>query len=121
MPPGRPTTKPQPELGKRIASARQEKGLTQMQLAGLLDTTQRVVTYWERETVALKPDQLIALADALDVSTDYLLGRNVPAQRGAGPKGRAKEIFEAVSKLPRSQQEKVFAVLEPFVNEHRAS
>jgi hypothetical protein len=35
---------------------------------------------------------------------------------GAGPTGRMRRLFEAVPKLPRSQQEKIAAVLEAFVN-----
>jgi len=30
-------------------------------------------------------------------------------------------LFEAVSRLPRRQQEKIFAILEPFVREHASS
>jgi len=89
-----------------------------MQLADKLETTQRVVSYWEREPVALKPEQLTALADALGTSADFLLGREPPAGRGKGPAGKARRIFEAVSKLPRKQQEKIFDVIEPFISSH---
>jgi hypothetical protein len=36
----------------------------------------------------------------------------------AGPTGRMRRQFEAASKLPRSQQEKIAAVIESFVNQH---
>ena len=65
MPAGRPAAKPRPVLGEQIAKARREKNLTQKDLADMLEVTQRVITYWEREPVALKPEQLSALADAL--------------------------------------------------------
>jgi hypothetical protein len=83
--------------------------------------TQRVITYWEREPVALKPEQLCALADALEVSSDFLLGRETSKAKGQGPKGKAKYIFEEVSKLSRSQQEKIFDILEPFITAHARS
>ena len=121
MPPGRPASKPRPILGTQISLARKEKGLTQQELADKLNVTQRVITYWEREPVALKPEQLSTLADALDVSTDFLLGREKTKGRGNGPKGKAKHIFEAVSKLPRTQQEKIFDLLEPFISAHTRS
>ncbi len=37
---------------------------------------------------------------------------------GAGPTGKMKQLFEAASRLPRSQQQKIAAVLEAFVNQH---
>jgi hypothetical protein len=45
--------------------------------------------------------------------------RNEPARkkRGGGPEGRMRRLFEQTSKLPRSQQEKIAAVLETFVNQ----
>jgi len=38
-------------------------------------------------------------------------------KREAGPVGRMRKLFEAASKLPRSQQEKIAATLETFVNQ----
>jgi hypothetical protein len=37
---------------------------------------------------------------------------------GAGLTGRIRRPFEAASKLPRSQQEKIAAVIEAFLNQH---
>jgi transcriptional regulator with XRE-family HTH domain len=115
---GRPATKDPTTLGQRISAARRDAGLTQKQLADKLGTTQRVITYWERESVGLKAEQLTALAEALGITLDQLMGRPQPKARGNGPVGRAKQIFDAVSKLPRKQQEKVFDILQPFLREH---
>ena len=115
---GRPPTKPRTLLGDRIAEARRIAGLSQMQLARKLETTQRVISYWEREPVALKPEQMINLADALNTSADFLLGREAQSIRGKGPAGKARRVFEAVSKLPRKQQDKILDVIEPFISSH---
>jgi len=120
MPPGRPTTHDRTAFGERIAAARNNRGWTQQQLAEKIQTTQRVISSWEHKPVALRVDQIMALANALDVSTDYLLGRQEPKTRGKGPTGKVRQLFEAVSKLPRHQQEKIFDLLEPFVREHLA-
>jgi hypothetical protein len=59
------------------------------------------------------------MARALGVSVDELLGETEKKRRsGAGPTGRMRRLFEASSKLPRSQQEKIAAVIEAFVNQH---
>jgi len=72
----------------------------------------------EHDSVALRPDQLVTLANTLGVTTDYLVGRATPPTRGMGPVGKAKRLFDSLSKLPRHQQEKIFAILEPFIMHH---
>ena len=120
MPMGRPTTRPRTPLGERIASARQQAGLTQEQLAQKLGVTQRVVTYWEREPVALKPEQLASLAAALRVTADFLLGRQESKARGPGPTGKARQVFERVSQLPRATQQRILANVEDSLTAYEA-
>jgi len=115
---GRPTERDRTEFGERIVAAREEAGLSQRELADKLGITQRALSWWEREPVALKPEQMAALAAALGVTTDYLLGVEVPKKRGTGPTGKARKVFEAVSKLPRHQQQKIVDVVETFVASH---
>ena len=112
---GRPAQKERTEFGDRLAAARETAGLTQVQLAKKLGTTQRVVTYWEREPVALRADQLASLADTLNVSADYLLGRDKTPKRGNGPVGKLRQVFEQASQLPRHQQSKVIEFLENYL------
>ena len=100
--------------------ARQRAGLTQGELAEKLGTVQQVVADWERHPYALRPDQLKSLAEVLNVSTDYLLGISTVVQL-KGPSGKMRQLFEAASRLPRSQQQKVASVLEPFIKEHAIS
>jgi len=114
MPQGRPASTKRPQLGERIAEARLQAGLTQKQLAAKLGTTQRVVTYWEREAVGLRADQLAQLAEALNVSADYFLGRD-SKKRCSGPMGKARLIFERVSHLPRFQQQRILATVEDML------
>ena len=115
---GRPAKKSRPIFGERLAKARKEAGLTQAQLAKKIDVSQRVVTYWEREPVALRAEQLAKLADVLNVSADVLLGRKKENSRTGGPAGKMRQLFQAASNLPRSQQQKVVDVLQPFVAQH---
>ena len=59
------------------------------------------------------------MAQTLGISVDELLGETEKKRRaGAGPTGRMRRLFEAAFKLPRSQQEKIAAVIEAFVNQH---
>ena len=80
--------------------------------------TQRAYAYWERNPVALRPDQLQQLAAALSVNVEELLGESASKKRGNGPAGKMRQLFDAASRLPRNQQQKITAVLEPFILQH---
>ena len=65
---------PGSEFGARLFRLRKERGLTQIQLAEAIESSQRAISHYE--TVAEFPPAsvIIDLAKALDVSTDELLG-----------------------------------------------
>jgi len=116
---GRPAQTDRNEFGARLHTLRLRAGLSQQQVAEQLGLTQRAYSHWERYSVALRPDQLQQLAALFQVSVDELLGETEKKKRGsAGPTGRMRRLFEQASKLPRSQQEKIAAVLEAFVKQH---
>ena len=115
---GRPAKRERTPFGQRLHTLREQAGLSQEQLGAKLGLSQRVYAYWERHPVALRPDQLLGLAEALNVSVEDLVGTNGTKKRGAGPTGKMKQLFEAASRLPRSQQQKITALLEPFIAHH---
>ena len=57
------------------------------------------------------------MAKALGVSVEVLLGEPT-ARRTVKPGGKAGAVFEAVSKLPRRQQQKIVEVVEALVAQH---
>jgi transcriptional regulator with XRE-family HTH domain len=112
---GRPPKHQRPPLGERIAAFRERAGLSQQQLADALKVNQQMIAYWERRAVTLRPEQLAGLADSLKVSVEELLGKEASKVRGGGPSGKARQIFEAVSRLPRRQQQKIVEVVQALV------
>ncbi len=112
---GRPTRRDRPPFGERLAEARIKAGLSQAQLAMRLGVNQRLITHWERRSVTLKPEQIAALAAALNISADEMLG--IKPARQSGPTGRARQVFDAVAALPRRQQQKIVDVVEAFVEQ----
>lgn len=60
--------------GQRIKEIRQEKGLTQAQLAEMLTTTQSTIGKYEREEIQLTVDTIFKICKLFEVSADYLLG-----------------------------------------------
>lgn len=61
--------------GQRIAYLREKRGLSQVAMAEMLDTSPSAIGMWELGKRGLKDDTLNMLANFFNVSTDYLLGR----------------------------------------------
>lgn len=61
------------EIGQRIMERRKKLGLTQEALAEKGDVTAQCVSYAEAGKRALRPENLLRIAAALEVSADYLL------------------------------------------------
>ena len=115
---GRPSKQQRPAFGQRLNELREATGLTQAQVAEKLGMSQRAYSHWERRPVALRPEQLQSLATALNIPVGTLLANGETKRRGSGPAGKMRQLFEAASKLPRSKQEKILDILQPFVREH---
>ncbi len=60
-------------FGKNLQLTRKEKGITQEQLAKTLKVSRQAISKWESDNGYPETDKLVTLADALDVSIDYLL------------------------------------------------
>ena len=61
------------EIGNRIMERRKYLGLTQEALAEQADLTTQFVSYAESGKRAMRPENLLKIAKALNVSADYLL------------------------------------------------
>jgi len=64
-------------FAERLRTARVMRGLTQTQLACKIGRNKTTISHFESINEARQPclGNLVKLADALDVSTDFLLGR----------------------------------------------
>ena len=82
-------------LSPSVSIRYESRQASQQQLAERLGLTQRAYAHWERNPVALRPDQLLSLAQPLNVSVEDLVGTNGKKKRGAGPTGKMKQLFEA--------------------------
>ncbi len=64
-------------LNERIRSLRLSKGISQVELAKLLSVSKQSISNWENDNIQPSIEMLIHLADIFNVSTDYLLGREI--------------------------------------------
>ncbi|ODL95708.1 LexA family protein [Acinetobacter pittii] len=60
-------------LGTRLKNQRKSKKLTQQQVADAIGVSKTSVIYWEKDENLPKHDSLMALAQILGVTSDYLL------------------------------------------------
>ena len=64
---------------KRIRDLREDKDMTQQQIADILHVNRRTYSAYENGVNSMTPETLIAIADYFNVSIDYLLERtNTP-------------------------------------------
>jgi transcriptional regulator with XRE-family HTH domain len=62
------------DIADRIREMRLERGWTQEELAGKLDTEAPVIASWESGRRTPNAENLVRLANALGMSADWLLG-----------------------------------------------
>lgn len=78
-------------LGQMICSLRKEKGMTQNDLAGKMNVTDKAVSKWERDLSYPDINSIPRLAETLDVSVEELLNAKKAEEKS---KGKITEIID---------------------------
>ena len=111
------------ELGARIAQARKEHNITQVQLAATLGIAQQTLAHYEGGRLRLPASLLPVLAQELQLPVEELLGqpraKKALAKRGPAPK--LQQHMERISALPKTQQKFVLQVIESVLAQAQAS
>ena len=96
---------------------RQEKHLTQMELAKILNIDQTTVSKWELGKAFPDTALLIQLSSFFDVSTDYLLGLSTLfyPDRINSTSSQEEKILQNFRKLPADLQHRASAYMEKLV------
>ncbi len=106
-------------FGERLARLRRDRGLTQTQIGEVLGVSQQQVVAFEKGRRRVPISSLPALARALDVSLEELIGeetqRKKPAKRGPTPK--LQQQMERISRLPRGKQRFVAEMLDTVLQQ----
>lgn len=71
-------------FGNNLKLIRKEKGLSQEQMAEMLNVSRQAISKWESENGYPKTDKLLIIAKELGVSLDYLMDNIQDGQVGAG-------------------------------------
>ena len=81
-------------FGKRLASIRKKRGLSQYQLADKLGFSRGQIANYEQGKREPDYQTLIKIAEFFDVSTDYLLGVTNNPSRDENKEQKLKEFLE---------------------------
>jgi transcriptional regulator with XRE-family HTH domain len=105
-------------FGERLAAWRRAAGYTQTELADEIGTTQRMLAYYEGQSDYPPVHLLPALAQALGVSTDELLGVTT-LKRTTAPSGRLHRRLAQLEQMPPKAKRQVLQVLDTFLDRER--
>ena len=99
-------------FGKRLTEVRKAKKLSQDDLAKKLEVHGAVIGRYERDEVKPSIEMAAAIAEALEVSLDYLVGNNDLLLE----KNVIKRIID-IQKLASIEKEHVFALMDAFLRD----
>lgn len=107
------------DTGERIRALRKQRGLNQDQLAELASLNRVTVAKYEAGRVEPGAQALARIADALEVSTDALLGRTEEIPEASKPRTvEARIVSGGMDKLPQEKREQILNVLRAMFAEH---
>ena len=110
---------PKTSFGQHLYALRRARGLTQADLAQALRTTQRAISYYENEVECPPGSVLVALARALRVTTDELLGvKSAKLDGEALEKQRLWKRFKRMASLPERDQRAVIRLINSLASAH---
>jgi len=89
------------KIGRRIRDARKEKGLTQEQLAELVNLSTDHVSHIEIGSASLSLAALLAFCETLGVSADQLLYDNLPQVAPASEDKQIERYFSGTTACER--------------------
>ena len=100
-------------IGKRLKQYRLDVGLTQEELAEMVEISSNYLSAIEREVKIPKLDTLIRIINALQLSADDILQDVVDASF----KSECTRLEKKIQGLPRREKERIIRVVDVLVEE----
>jgi transcriptional regulator with XRE-family HTH domain len=102
---------PNKQIGKRIQLIRKQRGLTQEQLAELVDLSTNHISAVERGIHQPTTENLVKIMTVLDCSADELFQDVIPA----GTRVQASLLSEKLKALPMQEQKRILQVVDLLI------
>jgi transcriptional regulator with XRE-family HTH domain len=103
-------------LGEKIKIIRSKKKISQQDLGNLAKTHQKNISKYEQDLVVPSATTLKAIADVLEVTTDYLLGNEENAIKDT----ELLKQFKEVDNLPDDLKHSILDVIKAFTRDFRS-
>jgi transcriptional regulator with XRE-family HTH domain len=98
-------------VGLNIAAARRRRGITQSQLAEKACLDKTTISYYERKCQSIPFDKLHRLAEALNVSTDFLLNGDATRADMSASKAFLTRLEKAKA-MPQEKQKLIMDLID---------
>lgn len=102
-------------FGKRMGDVRKQKKMSQEELAKVIGAISVTVGRYERDEVKPSIEVASKIAEALEVSLDYLAGNSKVLLE----KNIVKRITD-IQQLPTDDKAHLFALMDAFLRDHKA-
>ena len=102
-------------FGERLAAIRKTAGITQTALAQELGISQRMMAYYEGSTAHPPGDLLPAIARALGVSVEALLGTEASKRRTKATDTRMQRRLSQIASLPPEDRRQILQVVDTLL------
>jgi transcriptional regulator with XRE-family HTH domain len=102
-------------LGQQITTLRKKKGISQADLGKRVETSGDIIGRYERDEVKPSIEVVIRMADALEVSLDYLVGKT-DIELDNSALNRIREV----TALPDEDKKQVFMVVDALIRDFKA-
>jgi transcriptional regulator with XRE-family HTH domain len=102
-------------LGQQITALRKKKGISQADLGKRVETSGDIIGRYERDEVKPSIEVVIRMADTLEVSLDFLVGKT-DLELDSSTLNRIREV----TALPDEDRKQVFMVVDALVRDFKA-
>lgn len=102
-------------FGRRLARIRKEKGYTQVELANKMGIIQVLVSDYERDKLRPYHDMISRFAQALEISSDALLGLKATQIKSSEASLKVLKRMKKIETLPPMQQKTLLRTIDTFL------
>ncbi len=102
-------------FGARLAALRKQAGITQTALAAEIGVSQRMMAYYESPSANPPANLLPAMAAALGVSVEALLGTETAKRKTKAVDTRMRRRLQQIASLPPEERRQVLQLVDAFI------
>jgi len=106
---------------KNLKKLREEKGITQKQLADVVSVSQQSINKYENHNIEPDIDTLIKMADYFETSVDYIIGhskirRKIEAVSSYDLNIEEAKLVESYRALSNNQRKSIVLIIENYID-----